>query len=73
MGVASGFRSCVNQIEIYFSVPRRKLLTPDDFADLDVLANQLTAFEARYNSAARPFDWRFNRNDLNRLLTRLAA
>jgi hypothetical protein len=38
-----------------------------------VLANQLTAFEARYNSAARPFDWRFNRNDLNRLLTRLAA
>jgi len=27
----------------------------------------------RYNSAARPFDCRFNRNDVNRLLTRIAA
>ena len=65
--------SWLNQIEIYFSVVQRKLLTPDDFPDLDVLANRLTAFEARYNTAARPFDWRFNRNDLNRLLTRIAA
>ena len=40
---------------------------------LDELANQLTAFEARYNQAARPFDWRFNNDDLNRLLNRLAA
>jgi hypothetical protein len=65
--------SWLNQIEIYFSVIQRKLLTPDDFPNLDVLANQLTAFETRYNSAAQPFDWRFNRNDLNRLLTRIAA
>lgn len=65
--------SWLNQIEIYFSVVQRKLLTPDDFPDLEVLAKRLAAFEARYNSAARPFDWRFNRNDLNRLLTRIAA
>jgi transposase len=65
--------SWLNQIEIYFSVLQRKLLTPDDFPDLDVLANRLTAFETRYNTAARPFDWRFDRNDLNRLLTRIAA
>jgi transposase len=65
--------SWLNQIEMYFSVLQRKLLTPDDFPDLDVLANRLTAFEARYNTAARPFDWRFNRNDLNRLLTKIAA
>jgi hypothetical protein len=65
--------SWLNQIEIYFSVVQRKLLTADDFPNLDVLANRLTAFEARYNTAARPFDWRFNRNDLNRLLTRIAA
>ena len=65
--------SWLNQIEIYFSVVQRQLLTPDDFPDLDVLANQLTAFEARYNTAAQPFDWRFTRNDLNRLLTRIAA
>ena len=44
-----------------------------DFPNLDVLAQQLAAFENRYNSAAQPFDWRFNRDDLNRLLDRIAA
>jgi len=62
-----------NQVEIYFSVVQRKLITPDDFADTDELARQITAFEKRYNQAARPFDWRFSRNDLNHLLNRLAA
>ena len=65
--------SWLNQIEIYFSVEQRKLLTPGDFPDLDTLANRLNAFENRYNQAARPFDWRFNRDDLNRLLSRIAA
>ena len=65
--------SWLNQVEIYFSVVQRKLLTPDNFAGLEQLAEQLTAFEARYNQAAQPFDWRFNRNDLDRLLTRIAA
>jgi transposase len=65
--------SWLNQIEIYFSVVQRKLLTPDDAANLDVLAEQLTAFEARYNQAAQPFDWRFNRDDLDQLLDRVAA
>ena len=53
---------------IYFSVIQRKLLSPDDFPNLDVLANRLTAFEARYNTAARPFDWRFSRDGINRLV-----
>jgi transposase len=65
--------SWLNQIEIYFSVVQPKLLTPDNVANLDTLTDQLTAFEARYNRAAQPFDWRFNRNDLNRLLDRIAA
>jgi transposase len=65
--------SWLNQIEIYFSIVQRKLLTPDNFANLDVLAEQLTAFEARYNTAAQPFDWRFNRDDLYQLLDRIAA
>ena len=65
--------SWLNQVEIYFSVIQRKLLTPDNHGSLDELANQLTAFEARYNQAARPFDWRFNNDDLDRLLNRLAA
>jgi transposase len=65
--------SWLNQIEIYFSVVQRKLLTPDNHASLEMLAEQLTRFEARYNQAARPFDWRFNRDDLDRLLQRIAA
>jgi transposase len=65
--------SWLNQVEIYFSVVQRKLLTPDNIAGLEQLAEQLTAFEARYNQAARPFDWRFNRDDLENLLHRIAA
>jgi hypothetical protein len=57
--------------EIYFSVIQRKLLTPDDFEDLDELATQILAFEKHYNAAARPFGWKFTRTDLNRLLTRI--
>jgi transposase len=65
--------SWLNQVEIYFSVVQRKLLSPDNFADLDNLAGEITAFEHRYNNAARPFDWRFDRDDLNRLIERIAA
>jgi aminoglycoside phosphotransferase len=35
------------------------------------LAYRPTAFEARYKTAACPFDWR-TRKGLNRLLTRIA-
>jgi transposase len=63
--------SWLNQVEVYFSVLQRKLLTPDDFGDLDSLAEQILAFEHHYNATARPFDWRFTRTDLNQLLTRL--
>ena len=65
--------SWLNQVEIYFSVVQRKLLTPDDFANLDDLTEKITAFEKRYNRAARPFDWRFGRADLNQLMQRIAA
>jgi transposase-like protein len=63
--------SWLNQVEVYFSVLQRKLLTPDDFEGPDELAEQILAFEQHYNANARPFDWRFTRTDLNQLLTRL--
>ena len=37
--------SWLNQVEIYLSVIERKLLTPDNFASLEELAEQITAFE----------------------------
>ena len=64
--------SWLNQIEIYFSVIQRKVLTPNDFADLDALAERLLAFQERYEQVAEPFAWKFTRRDLGRLLDRLA-
>jgi DDE superfamily endonuclease len=64
--------SWLNQIEIYFSIVQRKVLAPNDFADLEVLGERLIAFQQRYERVAEPFAWKFTRRDLDRLLTRLA-
>jgi transposase len=64
--------SWLNQVEVYFSVIQRKLLTPDDFGDLDGLAEEILAFEQHYNATARPFDWKFTRAGLNQLLARIS-
>lgn len=58
-------------IAIYFSVLQRKAITPIDFADLDALAERILAFQDRYNQAATPFDWTFDRRDLHALLDRI--
>lgn len=60
-----------HQAEIYFSVTQRKVLTPNDFADLDTLEQQLLAFGRRYEQIAAPFQWKFTRADLDRLAQRL--
>jgi transposase len=65
--------SWLDQAEIYFSVVQRKVLTPNDFADLDQIRGRLAAFEARYNAIARPFTWKFTRTDLGDLLRRIDA
>ena len=62
--------SWINQAEIYLSVVQRKILTPNDFPDLDTLEQQLLAFGRRYEQIATPFEWKFTRADLNQLLAR---
>jgi hypothetical protein len=64
--------SWLNQVEIYFSVVQRKVLTPNDFADLAEVESRLAAFERRYEKSATPFEWRFTRSDLAKLIERLA-
>jgi transposase len=63
--------SWLNQIEIYFSVVQRKVVTPNDFADLAEVEARLLAFQRRYQQTAVPFDWRYTRSDLDQLLRRL--
>ncbi len=62
--------SWLNQAEIYFSVVQRKVVTPNDFADLDALEHHLLAFGRRYEQIAAPFQWKFTRADLHQLLTK---
>ena len=63
--------SWLNQVEIYFSVIQRKVLTPNDFKDLADVAARLHAFERRYETTATPFEWKYTRSDLTKLLERL--
>ena len=63
--------SWLNQIEIYFSIVQRKVLTPNDFNSLETLAERLQCFERHYEILAKPFEWKFTRGDLNRLVQRL--
>ena len=50
---------------------QRKALTPNDFASLDELAERLQAFERHYEAIAKPFKWKFTRDDLQQLLKRM--
>ena len=63
--------SWLNQVEIYFSIVQRKVVTPNDFTSLDQVEDRLTAFEQRYNQAARPFRWKFTPADLEDLMARI--
>jgi hypothetical protein len=65
--------SWLNQVEIYFSILQRKALTPADFATADVAAQRILGFQRHYQAVAHPFDWRFTRRDLARLLARCSS
>lgn len=63
--------SWLNQVEIYFSVVQRKVVSPNDFTDLAQVTDRLRAFEDRCNATAQPFQWKFTTSDLDDLLARL--
>ncbi|MDP9259256.1 MAG: IS630 family transposase, partial [Actinomycetota bacterium] len=62
--------SWLNQAEIYFSIVQRKVVTPNDFPDLNALAQHLLAFGRRYQQIAAPFRRKFTRHDLHKLLAK---
>jgi hypothetical protein len=65
--------SWLDQAEIYFSIVQRKVISPNDFTSLDQIRDRLAAFEVRYNTIARPLNWKFTRTDLEELLHRIDA
>jgi len=65
--------SWLNQVEIYFSVVQRKVVTPNDFHDLAQIEARLLAFQQHYEQIATPFEWKFTKTDLNDLLKRIAT
>ena len=65
--------SWLNQVEVYFSLVQRKVLTPNDFTDLQGVELRLRLYEELTNRAPRPFAWKFTKYDLFDLLQRLAS
>jgi hypothetical protein len=65
--------SWLNQVEIYFSIVQRKALTPNDFASVSVLEEHLLRFQAHYEEVAKPFEWKFTREDLYRIMEKASA
>jgi len=63
--------SWLNQIEIYFSIIQRKVLTPNDFRSLQELEKRLLDFQSYYEKIGKPFEWKFTRRDLNALLNKI--
>ena len=63
--------SWLNQIEIYFSIVQRKVLTPNDFPDLNAVAQRLLDFQYYWEATGKPFEWKFTRQDLTELLEKL--
>jgi len=65
--------SWLNQVEIYFSIVQRKVLTPNDFASREDVEQRLRLYEALSNRQPRPFEWKFTRAKLTAFLKRLKA
>lgn len=65
--------SWLNQVEIYFSIIQRKVLTPNDFADLEALRLRLALYEELSNRSPQPFVWKFDRAKLIALMDKIEA
>jgi hypothetical protein len=65
--------SWLNQVEIYFSIIQRKVLTPNDFTSLAEVERRLLLYQELSNQQPRAFAWKFTRHQLRELLARLEA
>lgn len=63
--------SWLNQVEIYFSILQRKVLKPLDLESMTEGEERILRFQSYYEEVAKPFEWKFTRSDLEKLLVRL--
>ena len=52
--------SWLNQVEMWFSILTRQLLTTAEFADTNDLAGAIIDYVDDYNTRAKPFNWTWN-------------
>jgi transposase len=64
--------SWLNQVEIFFSIIQKKVISPNDFPSLEKLSGTLLAFVDRHNQTAGPFSWKYTAGDLKDLLRRIS-
>lgn len=65
--------SGLNQVEIYFSIGQRKVLTPNDFVSPGEVEQRLRLYEELSNRQPHPLEWKFTRAKLMEFLDRLQA
>jgi len=69
-------RTCTDWIVCpYLDTPiiQRKVLTPNDFADLEAVRLRLALYEELSNQNPMPFQWKFDRTKLTALLAKIEA
>ena len=64
--------SWLNQVEIFFSIIQKKVISPNNFPSLEKLSQTLLAFVERYNRTAGPFGWKYTADDLRALIRRIS-
>jgi transposase len=65
--------SGLNQVEIYFSIIQRKVLTPNDCVELEAIRLRLAVYEELSNQSPTPFHRTCDRTKLTVLVAKLAA
>ena len=63
--------SWLNQVEVFFSILQRKVLTPAVADSLAELETRILAFEAEYRRQPRPVRWKFTRQEFDHRLHEL--
>ena len=65
--------SWLKQVAISFSLIQRKVLPPNDFADLAAIRLRLALYDELSNQNPIPFQWQCDRTKLTALLAKIEA